>query len=141
MTPLAPGGTKTQFFNQTNCFKAEKDCAKYCCDKNPNIHLSLILQPECGDPEAKRDLSGPMRGQYPGHVTSVDQSEARLPTPRFTRTVSGPVVHLSSAPRQDVAPPSRIGDLLITPTDNKETAINNHNSEAPQHIKIFLPVV
>ena len=86
-------------------------------------------------------FSRPIGVQYPGHVISDDQSEARLPTPRFTRTVSGPVVHLSSAPRLDVAPPSRIGDLLITPTDNKETAINNHNSEAPQHIKIFLPVV
>ena len=45
--------------------------------------------------------------------------------PRFSRTVYGPVVHLSNVPREDVIPPSKIGDLLITPSDNKETVINS----------------
>ena len=55
---------------------------------------------------------------------------SRVQTPRFTRTVAGPVVHLSSTPRLDVVPPSRIGDLLISLADNKETAINNPDSKA-----------
>ena len=60
-----------------------------------------------------------------------DRSEdgpPRLQTPRFIRTEYGPVVHLSSSPGRDVVPPARIGDLLITQTDNKETAINNPHS-------------
>ena len=48
-----------------------------------------------------------------------------MPVPRFSRTVYGPVVHLSNIPQEDVIPPSKIGDLLITPSDNKETVINS----------------
>lgn len=47
---------------------------------------------------------------------------------RFSRTVYGPVVHLSNVPQEDVIPPSKIGDLLITPSDNKETVINPHSN-------------
>ena len=38
----------------------------------------------------------------------------------FKRTIPGPVVHLSTLPREDITPPSKIGDLIIElSSDNK----------------------
>ena len=37
----------------------------------------------------------------------------------FTRSVYGPVVHLSHRPKLDVVPPSTIGDLSISLVDNR----------------------
>jgi len=44
-----------------------------------------------------------------------------LGTQAFSRTVFGPVVHLSSIPEEDVVPPSKIGDLVIVVSDNNDT--------------------
>ena len=65
----------------------------------------------------------PIMGRAPldccGSFLDVPQSR-RVLMDSFSRTIQGSVVHLSSLPAQDIAPPSKIGDLIIElSSDNK----------------------
>ena len=55
-----------------------------------------------------------------GSFLDVPQAR-RIQMDPFSRTIPGPVVHLSSLPAQDIAPPSKIGDLIVelSSTDNR----------------------
>lgn len=66
-------------------------------------------------------------GECCGSFVDVPQSRMLL-MDSFSRTIPGSVVHLSTLPKEDIAPPSKIGDLIIELSSDNKTLLASWTS-------------